>query len=462
MVKSEKIATRKFFLKDNLDFAIFCGDTNPIHLDKIAARRTLYGQCIVHGIHALLWALESLFEAKGITVTKLKTRFIKPIFLNEEIDLLWAPKINQLLIQADGALLAAISVTRGNLLFDSTSKFETFPIRNSPVANTLAECIQLPKQPFKVFGDVNLANKLFPNFLRGYGRHIVAEIGGCSQLVGMECPGLHSLFASLKVDFNEKIKPTSQSSYEVRGDERFKLINIAITGLAITAEVEAFYRPIPALVQPISEIASSVRKGEFAGIRALIVGGSRGLGALVSKIISAGGGTPIITYNVGKIDAVNLAAEIAKFGEKCEIKQLTVARGIDLELNFDFNQLYYFATPKILGKRSNNFDIITLNQYQEIYVDGFHLMCQKLLDKKHYCSVFYPSTIFADNLTTEFENYGKAKIQGELLCKIFNESEILRVISIRLPRLATDQNQSLIEVKSENATNLLIDLIRKM
>lgn len=462
MVTSEIISKRKFFLKDNLDFSIFCGDINPIHVDRIAARRTLYGQCIVHGIHALLWALDCLVEAKGITVTKLKTKFIRPIFLDEVIDLFWDPKKNQLTLQTDGVLLASISVTTGIIRLNAGSTIEAHPVRNNPADLTLSECIKLLDQPFKVFGDIALAKKLFPNFLSAYGELIVSEVGGSSQLVGMECPGLHSLFASLKLNLNEKSKSSFQCSYEVRGDERFNLLNITIEGSAITAEVEAFYRPAPSLGQPISEIASSVRKGEFTGIRALVIGGSRGLGALVSKIISAGGGAPIITYNTGKIEAVKLAEEIIQFGQKCEIMQLTVARDMDPSFNFDFNQLYYFATPKILGKRSKNFDIITLNQYQEIYVDAFKLICQKLLDRNHHCSIFYPSTIFADDLTTEFENYGKAKIQGEVFCKTLNESEILRVISIRLPRLATDQNQSMIEIKYDNATDILIDLIRKM
>ena len=74
----EIIAKRKFSLNDQLDFSIFCGDKNPIHVDKIVARRTLNGQCIVHGVHALLRALDCLAKAKDITATKLKTKFIKP------------------------------------------------------------------------------------------------------------------------------------------------------------------------------------------------------------------------------------------------------------------------------------------------------------------------------------------------------------------------------------------------
>ena len=49
-----------------------------------------------------------------------------------------------------------------------------------------------------------------------------------------------------------------------------------------------------------AQVAHRVRPGIFAGQTALIVGGSRGLGEVTAKLIAAGGGTPIITYQAGK------------------------------------------------------------------------------------------------------------------------------------------------------------------
>ena len=458
----EIIAKRKFSLNDQLDFSIFCGDKNPIHVDKIVARRTLNGQCIVHGVHALLWALDCLAKAKDITAIKLKTKFIKPIFLDEEISCFWDSQKKQLSLQADGELLASISITIGLINSNTESQIEIYPAREKPLELTFAECLDITGHPFKILGDITLAYKLFPNFLSAYGMVIAAEIGGTSQIVGMECPGLHSLFASLKIDLNDKISSNFESNYEVQGEERFSLLNITIKGSAITAEVEAFYRPAPTINQPLSEIAPRITKGEFTGVRALIIGGSRGLGERVAKIIAAGDGIPIITYHVGKIEAEKLAEEIVQSGRKCEIMQLTVERDIAPSLDFSFNQLYYFATPKILGKRSKDFDETTLNQYQEIYVDAFNLICRKLIDQNHQCSVFYPSTIFIDSPSPEFKDYIRAKIEGEKLCETLNQGEILKVAFVRLPRLATDQNQSMFEMKFENATDLLIPLIRQM
>jgi hypothetical protein len=49
---------RTFTLQDQIAFAKFSGDYNPLHIDPVAARRLMFGAPVVHGIHSLLWALE--------------------------------------------------------------------------------------------------------------------------------------------------------------------------------------------------------------------------------------------------------------------------------------------------------------------------------------------------------------------------------------------------------------------
>lgn len=54
------IGTKKFNTIDNIYFAEFSGDFNPIHLDSEFASRTPYESPIVHGTQVLLWSLENL------------------------------------------------------------------------------------------------------------------------------------------------------------------------------------------------------------------------------------------------------------------------------------------------------------------------------------------------------------------------------------------------------------------
>src|SRR6516165_219484 len=57
------LASRIFTPADQEWFAAFSGDCNPIHLDSIAARRTLLGVPVVHGLHNMLWALNTVAAA---------------------------------------------------------------------------------------------------------------------------------------------------------------------------------------------------------------------------------------------------------------------------------------------------------------------------------------------------------------------------------------------------------------
>ena len=79
------IAVKHFTFKDQIKFSKLSGDSNPVHLDAVAARRTISGQRVVHGIHSLIWALDALAKEKGVTALTVSIKFSKPIFLEEEI-----------------------------------------------------------------------------------------------------------------------------------------------------------------------------------------------------------------------------------------------------------------------------------------------------------------------------------------------------------------------------------------
>ena len=83
----ELIVSRTFTINDQLKFSIFSADVNPIHIDMVSARRSMIGQCIVHGIHGLMYALDSLKKHSGIKVKSFEAKFLKPIPLDTLIHL---------------------------------------------------------------------------------------------------------------------------------------------------------------------------------------------------------------------------------------------------------------------------------------------------------------------------------------------------------------------------------------
>lgn len=456
------ISKKRFLLNDQFDFARFSGDKNPIHLDKIAARRTLHGQCIVHGMHSLLWALDSLAKEKNITSTKIGVRFLKPIFLGEEVYCVWNEINKQLSILISETTFAIIDLEIGEITPNNEilTPIKEVP-HNVPRELTLIECSKLSNQPFKIYGDTNLAVRLFPSFSSLYGIAIACEIGAISQIVGMECPGLHSLFTGLKVEINRNnIKPIFGVS---KIDKRFNLLKISVNGNTLVAVIQSFLRPRPSINLNISKLSKLVKKNEFKNINALIIGGSRGLGEVVAKLIAAGGGKSTITYHVGSIEANKVIREIRAWGGRCKMTQLTIDEKCTFPLiDSNINQLYYFASPKILGNISKDVDQKMLSSYQLTYVDYFNNICKQLLSKDSSFSVFYPSTIAIDMTPPGWENYVHAKIEGEKLCMELNKNNKIDIIAPRLPRMDTDLTQSLIIQKSVNNAEILLPFIRQM
>jgi len=66
------LASRTFSLDDQTAFAKLSSDWNPMHLDRSSARRTQFGAPVVHGIHNLAWAANTVVRAFPIKVANVK------------------------------------------------------------------------------------------------------------------------------------------------------------------------------------------------------------------------------------------------------------------------------------------------------------------------------------------------------------------------------------------------------
>jgi hypothetical protein len=456
------LGTKTFALEDQLEFARFSGDRNPIHIDPVAARRTLTGQCIVHGMHGLLWALESLLLKNALCVTHFKIRFLKPLFLNEVVVCSYNPKNNRITLETEGVVLVTIAVTLGTVtpveLDDEAPRARSA----HPDSPSFSQCSAPGSRSLELASEPAIAGKLFPAFCRTYGLATAADLGAASYLVGMKCPGEHSLFASLTGVIAPAAKPYGYSV--VSSDERFSLIQLAFQGKALSADVEAFYRPKPTRNQSIAQLGRRVSTGEFKAVRALIIGGSRGLGEVIAKLIAAGGGAVTITYHVGQADAQALCQDISDWGGTCTYIQYTAGASANIGIDYSqFNQIYYFATPKIVGKRASAFDQAQRHSYQTAYVEAFKTLCKQVLSTQQPYTVFYPSTVFIDATPKGLEDYAAAKLEGEAFCIQVNaQQKTVKVLIKRLPQLATDQNQALVENQLTDLVDCLLPVIQAM
>jgi len=471
-------AQRTFDLNDQRLFARVTGDCNPIHVDEVAARRTMAGAPVVHGIHTLLWLLDSIgSQAPDLeNIATLRVHFGKMLYLGE--------LAQTTLVKRDSRQLRAkVSVGAADImqLIIGTGAVQSRPARIdegvavaevlNPVvpAEIALEEMKLQRGRLAFATDVNEIARLFPNAARLIGPRRVAALGCSTRLVGMVVPGLHSIFGGLEVSFVEDDPARNEIEYEVSAvEEVLKFVRTAISGGGLLGHVEAFNRPTPTPQPRIERIKPMLAQKEFEGSVVLIVGGSRGLGELVAKIIAAGGGKVILTYVTGKSDAERVAQEIAGEGGECEILSYDVSGDPDGQLwslSTAPSHIYYFATPSIFRRRSAAYSPGLFGQFNAYYVTGFYNLVEfalrtwRSIDK---ISVFYPSSSALDERPENMTEYAMSKAAGEILCADLDRHiRNLRVVTTRLPRILTDQTASISEVESADALDTMLPLVRE-
>jgi NAD(P)-dependent dehydrogenase (short-subunit alcohol dehydrogenase family) len=234
--------------------------------------------------------------------------------------------------------------------------------------------------------------------------------------------------------------------------------------------VTAFMRWPPVEAPSMQVVAEAVAAGTFAGAVALVIGGSRGLGAVTAKAIAAGGGRVIVTYAKGRDDAAKLAAEIdaARGPGACTVLAYESPGDAVSQLSAlpeHVNQLYYFATPPISQHTSNSFSAEKFRQFHSVYVDAFRDVSRfvRMRSRVPRLTVFYPSSVFVEEVPSGFAEYAKAKAEGEKLCAaMMGQIAGLKVIVGRLPRVLTDQTATIAQAERADPLVTMLPFIHKL
>jgi len=441
-------------------------------MDPIAARRTVYGDVVVHGIHSLFWALECVAQAGGERhgLSHVKTEFRRQMHLDDAISckvLRLDDRDFKVCLEAKGKVLVRIE---GSF---SQSRYE---LPGLPKNGSVADCrdlnfekISAASGSLPLFVNEDRFRKLFPGVFRLLPSVQIAELLATTRLVGMECPGRHSIYLGHNLHFDDEHTKGSELSYEVtRTDGRFSMLWLNVTGPAMRGTITAFARPRPRTQAAIEVVCGAVTRDEFAKVRALVIGGSRGLGEITAKIIGAGGGDVWITYHWGKEDAERVTQEIRSAGFKCSCLRFDATASEELAGQFETawrpNQLYYFATPPISLETGEWFSPEKFHTYCRFYVNAFAstVGCVLRLGSNDL-SVFYPSTIFLERFQEQSTEYCAAKAAGELVCQHLERLfPPVRVYVPRLERMTTDQTSSLISIDAEDSLLGMLRAIRAM
>lgn len=467
------LGARTFDLEDQHRFASLSGDWNPLHVDPVAARRTMFGEPVVHGVHLASWALDRALGERGggaVRIERIRATFRKPLFLGRSLELGLAEGSSDddlsLVATSGGATMLELSA---RLVPPTTGVDEARP--RSLRWTTREDAVLLRRDDVAgAAGDVDvaldpdLALELFPR-LASSAPLLLAELLATTRVVGMRCPGLHSLYSGFDLRARNEAAP-QRLSYRVKvANMRYSLVSIAVEGPSLAGTLDTFYRPAPSEPLRMDAVARAVVPGELSGQRALVIGGSRGLGEAFAKSIAAGGGEVCITYHRGTTEADAVVADIRASGGRASAFAFDATSPDDLGERWPMAEppthVYYFATPFIRVDPTAGFSGTDFDALARYYVTGLHAVARAVCDLGAEDVVLWaPSTTFLDTHERGAAAYCAAKAAMEELGRHLPSILPVRVLTPRLPKTVTDQTMSLIPVRSADPLALAVEHVR--
>jgi MaoC like domain len=467
------MAERAFTSDDQLAFAKLSGDHNPLHMDPVMARRLLFGQPIVHGLHALLWSADEVLRtrAHGLELRTVKASFLAGMGLGQTVDCICID-------QNEDQVEIRLEIDQAPVMWIQMAWVPSRQPRTDKLPTAFYNPGKCRERSFKEAAgasgsvplclDRELAATLFPNLMRRVPPMQLAALLATTRLVGMECPGLHSIYSGLNLAFFSDRTGAPELSYHVAdANPRLALLSMDVGAPGMSGQIKTFFRPTPQGQAAFTDACREVGSDEFSEQRALIIGGSRGLGEVAAKLLAAGGAEVVLTYFRGEQDAKRIVAEMVSHGATADGLPLNVLEPSPALLSMGANgsrplYLYYFATPFIFGAEKGRFSPKRFTAFSEYYVTGFLRTVQSLAaSSAGLKKIFYPSSAAVEELPLDMGEYAAAKMAGEILCDFLQKTNPgIAIHKPRLPRVATDQTVSLLPVSNQDPVAVLLPHLR--
>jgi hypothetical protein len=301
----------RFTEKDVLKFAEWSADRNPLHVDASYARRTHFGQPVVHGMLSVLQALEQSGN-DGTAIRHLDVEFRSAILINSGCE--WIREKTDetfaVTVTAEGSTALVVRGSHADIPAVDPSAFawaandaHDRQLLVTPRERTLEEL----RGGVEVTGSYPVVD--VPGAPeRGFRTQRGRVLALCSYIVGMELPGRSSLFTRATIEFHQADEmyagPFRFRAASTRFDSSFRLLDIRLevatrAGIPLATAVLRSYVPFGPIEPDVEALTHALGPDAqtLSGKVAWVIGGTRGLGADLTTALALSGCT---VYAVGR------------------------------------------------------------------------------------------------------------------------------------------------------------------
>ena len=426
---------------DQKIFSELSNDYNPIHLDKIYSYKTLFDKPIIYGILLIIKSLDNLKITKRQKINYIKSEFINFVNIHDLITIEYDKNIIKI-YKENNILCTKIKY----LLSDDDNEY-IINNNNNNLINPLSD--ESPKESYLYNLNINLdiLEKNYNNIFRNFNLLQIFQIINLSTFVGMITPGLNSIFNSFELSYiDNNYNDLYTLFFNIDNfDDAHKLCLYNIEGKNINGNITCLYRPESIKQIKIKDLY--IDNKQFKNEKVLVIGGSRGLGEVISKIFFAGGADVTLTYFNCHQEALNIQQESEN---KIKILKYDVLKDYDnindIIDNIEFTKIFYMATPKLI--KYNNFNNNMFENYYNYYCKGF-IFLFNTINKNNLKYIFYPSTMYLE-ITNDYLEYTLTKnIAENIINNLKKNNNNIFFDCVRLPRLLTDLTNNIIDISKD-------------
>jgi len=337
-------------------FAAAAGDRNPLHVDAGFARRTPFGAPVVHGALLTIGMLGAIPADELARIGTVRAWFAAPLMVGDaaSVSVTPSPRVAgawEMRLSGRGRSLARVLAAPAGAA-PAPQSIPTPSILVHPMRSTPAEPEPAELTPGAATGGAYAtrtealqglahslgAGPLDPALLEG--------LAWASYVVGMELPGLHSLFSAVTLNAlapgaagalapGAAGAPAARHVLSVR-DHDPRTGRLLIDGTLFdaagdpraSAVIECFTRA-PALAPDPRLLAAGAEPAADPGA-VLVVGGSRGFGAALSLALLARGYTVHVAYSGSPESAAELTRLAGAGSIRLELHRLDAADPVAL------------------------------------------------------------------------------------------------------------------------------------